>query len=346
LPAEETEGRVLRKVAIVIPSGKEPERLDVFLARQVREITRSQVELAIAEGRVTIDGRPSKPSHKVKPGERIDLAFLARPPLELTPEPIPLQVVYEDDYLVVIDKPAGMIVHPAKGNRSGTLVNALLAHYGEVEPAADDDPDRPGIVHRIDKETSGLLVVCKREPAMSRLAKQFREHTVEREYWALAWWPFSHSKGTIDRPIGRDPTDRLKYAVAKPDASGRVKDSAKEARTHWTQIERFPFLTLLALRLETGRTHQIRVHLSDVGHPVFGDPDYCGRNRQMGRLSTAARSEAADYLEIARRQLLHARLLGFEHPVTGERLRFESPLPDDFQTVLDRLREKNQTRAR
>ncbi|MFN3822187.1 MAG: RluA family pseudouridine synthase [bacterium] len=302
--------------------------------------------MAIEEGRVTVNNHKVKPSYKVKGGEVVKLIYLARPPLELTPEPIPLNILYEDEWLIVVDKPAGMVVHPAKGNRSGTLVNALLAHYqihssykaGETPISnlhtpfsLQGDPDRPGIVHRLDKETSGVLVVCKREPAMSRLSEQFRNRNVERRYLALTWWHFPSRKGVIDAPIGRDPRDRKKYTVTQ---------DGKPAKTHWVRLETFDFLSLLSLRLETGRTHQIRVHLSHISHPVFGDPDYGGRNRQMGKLSTLQRSQAAQLLEMTSRQLLHAQTLGFHHPITGRQLQFESPLPPDFQSVLNYLRNK------
>lgn len=328
---------VRREVEVAIPAGKEPERLDVFLARQVADLTRSKAQELIESGDITVDGKPTKPSHKVRGGEVIHVTMLARPPIELLAEPIPLQVVFEDEWLVVIDKPAGMVVHPAKGNRGGTLVNALLAHYGQLEAATDGDADRPGMVHRIDKNTSGLLVVCKREPAMSRLSAQFREHSVEREYHSVVWWPMPTAKGTIDAAIARDPRDRQKFSV---------RDDGKPARTHWTQVERFDFLTHLALRLETGRTHQIRVHLSHFGHPVFGDAAYAGRNRQMGKLTSAQRMVAAGLLEAVDRQLLHARVLGFTHPVTRQKMHFESPLPGDFEDVLGRLRDYTSERGK
>ncbi|MFH0765830.1 MAG: RluA family pseudouridine synthase [Calditrichota bacterium] len=324
----EPPAHILREIEIAIPAGMTPERLDVFLARQVADLTRSRVQELIEQGGVQIDGKAVKASHKVRPGEVIRLAVLCRPPLELTPEPIPLTIVYEDEWLLVIDKPAGLVVHPAQGNRSGTLVNALLGHYLELEPT--DDPHKPGIVHRLDKNTSGLLVVCKREPALSRLAKMFREHTIEREYQALVWWPMPTKRGSIDQPIGRDPRDRKKYAVSI---------QGKQARTHWVQEEVFDFLSLLAVRLETGRTHQIRVHLSNQGHPVFGDAEYAGRNRQLGRLTSAQRRQAAYFFENINRQMLHARVLGFKHPTTGQNLHFESPLPIDFRWILAQLRE-------
>lgn len=316
----------IREVRIIIPAGKTPERLDVFLARQVAELTRSRARELLLQGLVTVDGRAVKPSHQVKPGEMVHLKVPSRPPLELEPEPIPLKVVWEDDYLVVIDKPAGMVVHPAAGNRSGTLVNALLSHYRNLPERGE--PGRPGLVHRLDKDTSGLLVVCKREPALSKLAEDFREHQVEREYQAIVWWPLPTRHGLIDQPLGRDPRDRKKYAV---------REGGKPARTRWTQLAKYDFLARVALRLETGRTHQIRVHLSHIGHPVFGDPDYGGRNRQMGKLSSAQRKLAAELLETAPRQMLHAGVLGFTHPVTKRFLKFQSPLPEDFRKVLERL---------
>ena len=318
--------RVLRRVEIHIPDGKVPERLDVFLARQVSELTRSRAQELISLGDVTVDRERVKPSHKVRPGEVIRLEILSRPPLDLKAEPIPLNVVWEDDWLLVIDKPAGMVVHPAAGNRSGTLVNALLAHYRELAPGSA--PDRPGLVHRLDKDTSGLMVVCKREPALSRLAEQFREHSIKREYRALVWWSMPTRKGLIDEPLGRSLRDRKKYAV-RPDG--------KPSRTRWERIEKFDFLSHLAVFPETGRTHQIRVHLSHRGHPVFGDPDYGGRNRQMGRLTSGQRRLVAAWFEKIKRQLLHAAVLGFTHPMTRRELKFESPLPEDFTGLLQQL---------
>ena len=333
------EGRVLRVVEIAIPSGKTPERLDLFLARQVAELTRSKAQTLMAEGGVTVDGLPVKPSHKVRPGEVIRLELMSRPLLELAPEPIPLEVVWEDEWLLVINKPAGLVVHPAAGNRSGTLVNALLAHYQTKPPTGmsalpnwlpwPGAPERPGLVHRLDKNTSGLMVVCKREPALSKLAAMFRAHNVHREYQALAWWPMSARQGLIDAPLGRDLRDRKRYAV---------RDGGKPARTRWNQLESYELLCHLTLRLETGRTHQIRVHLAHSGHPVFGDPEYGGRNRQMGKLSSAARKLVAGWLEKIDRQMLHAASLGFTHPITRREIALEAPLPDDFRWLLEELR--------
>lgn len=326
---DEQQRKVLRKLEIQIPTGKTPERLDVFLTRQVTELTRSKAQTAITEGAVTVNGATVKTSHKVRPGELIKLEVLSRPPMELEAEDIPLNFVYEDEWLVVINKPAGMVVHPAGGNRTGTLVNALLGHYSSLPET--DDPDRPGIVHRLDKETSGLLVVCKRDPALSRLAYQFRKRTVLREYRAIVWWQMPSRRGLIDQPIGRDPRDRKKYTV---------RSDGKSACTHWEALEKFDYLSYLSLKLETGRTHQIRVHLTHEGHPVFGDPEYAGRNRQIGRLTSGQRKEVAGYFERVSRQMLHAKTLGFKHPITREELMFESELPEDFEWLLHELSEE------
>ena len=334
-PTDENPRKILRRVVINIPSAKTPERLDRFLFRQVAELTRSKAQAMILSGEVTVDGQQIKPSHKVRPGELIELTVLSRPPLDLEPEDIPLTVVWEDDWLAIVDKPAGLVCHPAVGNPSGTLVNALLGRYQQL--AESDDPQRPGLVHRLDKETSGLLVICKREEALSKMGKLFAEHLIDREYRAIAWWIMPMRRGVVDQPIGRDLRDRLKMAV---------RQDGKPARTHWEQLEKFEFLCYLKLQLETGRTHQIRVHMTHQGHPLFGDPDYSGRNRQMGRLTSAQRREAAEYLETIHRQMLHARTLGFEHPMTGEKLMFESPLPEDFEGLLKRLRELKATKQR
>jgi len=319
--------RVIRKIEIEIPSGKIPERLDVFLARQVSELTRSKAQTMISEGDVTVDGATVKTSHKVRPGQLIKLEVLSLPSVDLEPENIPLDVIWEDEWLVIINKPAGMVMHPARGNRSGTLVNAMLYHYGEL--AKTDDPDRPGLVHRLDKDTSGLIVICKREPALRRLAALFRERSIKREYRAIVWWKMEGRKGVVDKPVGRNPRDRKKYTV---------RQDGKPSRTHWSLLEKFNYLNYLALRLETGRTHQIRVHMSSEGHPVFGDPDYSGRNRQLGRLTSGQRREVAGYFEKIDRQMLHACNLGFKHPITGEELFFESELPEDFDWLLEELR--------
>lgn len=326
-PSTDQFDKVIRRIEINVPAGKLPVRLDQFLTKQVAELTRSKAQSMISSGEVRINGEQVKPSYKIRPLDLIVLSVLSRPLVELEAEDIPLSIVWEDEWLIVIDKPAGMVVHPAAGNRRGTLVNALLWHYREL--AESDDPDRPGIVHRLDKETSGLLVICKREPALSRMAKLFRDHTIEREYRAISWWNMPKRRGVIDQPIGRSIRDRKMNCV---------RSDGKSSLTHWEQLEKFTFLSYMRLKLETGRTHQIRVHMSHEGHPIFGDPDYGGRNRQMGKLTSAQRSEVAEYFEFVKRQMLHARTLGFLHPVTEEQLFFESPLPEDFRRLLNSLR--------
>lgn len=327
--------KVIRRIEIQIPSGKSPERLDIFLTRQVAELTRSKANEMISSGYVKVNGSIVKPSQKVKPGQLIELEVLSRPPLELKAENLPLEIVYEDEWLLVINKPAGMVVHPAQGNREGTLVNALLGHYANL--VKTDNPDRPGIVHRLDKDTTGIIVICKREPALSRLAMAFRKHTIERQYLAIVWWPLPKKSGTIDEAIGRDPRDRKKFAI---------QADGKRSVTHWRMLENFDFMSYIALKLETGRTHQIRVHTSGAGHPIFGDPDYAGRNRQLGRLSSAQRKLVATYFEIISRQMLHARTLGFKHPITGQDMLFEADPPADFLWLLDQLREARSGKRR
>ncbi len=327
--------KVLRRVEILIPAQKGPERLDVFLGRQVAELTRSAAREMIASGAITVSEKKVKPSYKVKPGDFIAFEVQSRPPLEVEAEDIPLDILYEDEWLVIINKPAGMVMHPASGNRYGTMVNALLHHIESL--AESDDPNRPGLVHRLDKATTGVIVVCKDHAALSAMARAFRERTIRREYVALVWWNMPSEVGVVDAGIARDPRDRLKYTT---------NPSGKHARTHWREVERFDFLSLCKLRLETGRTHQIRVHMQSIKHPVFGDPDYSGRNRQLGKLSSAQRKEVAGYLQQVDRQMLHARTLGFTHPMTGEEMEFSADIPSDFAGVLKELREIKKARER
>ncbi len=319
--------KIIRSITIKIPSGKLTERLDVFLARQVAELTRSKASEAISQGIVKVDGQPTKPSHKIKPNQLIELEVLSRPPLELTAEDIPLEIIFEDEWLLIVNKPANMVVHPAQGNKTGTLVNAMLGHYKTLAPT--DDPDRPGLVHRLDKDTTGLMVVCKQESALSRLAKGFRERSIRREYIAICWWNFLNIRGTVDKPLARDSRDRKKYCV---------RSDGKHAITHWKLMESFDFMSLLSLKLETGRTHQIRIHMASEGHPIFGDYTYGGRNRQVGKLSSAQRNEVAEYFTKINRQMLHAQTLGFQHPVSGEQIDFSINPPADFMWLLEKLR--------
>jgi len=317
-----------RKYHVTVPQLKERERIDRFLARVFSDFSRSMIQKLIDEGRVLVNGSVTKPSHLVNPGEKIDLFVPEPQKLEVEPEAIPLDIVYEDEHLIVIDKPAGMVVHPAFANYSGTLVNALLYHCRDLSGIGG--VQRPGIVHRLDKDTSGLIVVAKDDRTHQGLAEQFKSKSVEREYVAVVWGRPRPGRGRVETFLGRHPKDRKKIAVL---SGGRW------AVTNYEVVESFEFLSLVRLQLETGRTHQIRVHMSHIGHPVFGDPVYGGRSRKLGSLPPAQRRKAQQLLEGMKRQALHARTLGFVHPVTRERLRFESPLPDDMSELLRRLRE-------
>ena len=351
------EERIETLIEIDVPPGyRERERLDVYLTSHVANATRAKVQTAIRDGRVDVNGVPIlRVSHPVVAGDVLACRVMRAPPLVATPEPIPLTVVYEDASLLVVDKPAGMVVHPAYGHRTGTLVNALLHHVGAGALAFDEgdgEPDdevvglsvvnaraqydgaptvRPGLVHRIDKDTSGLLVVAKNDAAHAHLALQFERHTIERRYLALAWGVPDPADGRVETHLGRDPRDRKRVAVV-PDERG------KRAVTHFETVEPFAFTALLAFRLETGRTHQIRAHAKHIGHPLLGDATYGGAEIRRGPLTASRRAFYANVFKTLGRQALHAQTLGFRHPATGEPMRFESPLPPDFASALERLR--------
>lgn len=283
-------------------------RIDKVLTILEPEITRSQLKNLINDGHVTVNGQPVKPKYKVQAGDKISLVKPEPQSLELTPENIPLDIVYEDDDMIVVNKPQGMVVHPAPGHPDHTLVNALLYH----SPLSTiNGTFRPGIVHRIDKDTSGLLMVAKNDLAHQSLAEQLRNKTNKREYLALVYGQIKEDEGTIDAPLGRNSQDRKKQAV--------VKDG-RHAVTHFKVVKRYDNFTLVKCILETGRTHQIRVHMKYIGHPLVGDPLY-GPRKVIGKNG----------------QFLHAALLGFKHPRTGEEMVFEAPLPENFQKMLDKL---------
>ncbi|WP_238357402.1 RluA family pseudouridine synthase [Cohnella zeiphila] len=291
------------------------ERADKHVTEALADlsVSRSQVQDWIRSGAVTINGQSCKPNGKVAAGDELAVDVPEAEPLESLPEDIPLNVVYEDADVIVIDKPRGMVVHPAVGHASGTVVNALLYHCRDL--SGINGTMRPGIVHRIDKDTSGLLMAAKNDLAHASLAEQFKEHSVLRRYYALVYGNVPHAKGTVDAPIGRDKNDRKMFAV--------TDKGSKRAVTHFAVLERFDDYTLLELRLETGRTHQIRVHMKYIGHPIVGDPMYGGRaGRTLGMQG----------------QALHAGVLGFVHPRTGETLEFSAPLPDDMEQALHSLR--------
>ncbi len=314
-----------RKFDIVIPAGQKKERLDVYLTSHVENATRTKVQEAIRTGEVVVNGRGVKASHAIIPGEVIHVELSKPEPPEVLPENIPLDIVYEDKYLLVVNKPAGMVTHPAYKNYSGTLVNALLHHSRSL---SQPHPLRPGIVHRLDKDTSGLLVVAKDETTHQKLSRQFANKTTEREYRAIVWGVFKSPGGIIEASLGRSKSDRKKVAVVK---------EGKYAVTEYEVMEQFTYLALLRLRLRTGRTHQIRVHLAHIHHPVFGDETYGGRKIATGGVDGKKKAEAANLLKRISRQALHAKKLGFVHPVTKEFMQFDSELPDDMKWVLEFL---------
>lgn len=326
-----------------VPLGQTPERIDLYISRNTQNATRTKVQKAIAEGNVTVNGKKSKASRKVQPGDKIICKIMKPPPIELVPEDITLDIVFEDDYLLVVNKPAGMCVHPGFGNRYGTLVNALLYHFGERESQKieiEDEEDtenessvfssdtiRPGIVHRLDKDTSGILVIAKDQNIHAKLARQFAERTTSREYNALVWGNLEEDSGTIIGDIGRSSRDRKLFDV--------VKRGGKKAVTNFSVIERYEYLTLLSLKLQTGRTHQIRVHCKHINHPVFGDPSYGGDSVLYGGENKQFRQKAEKALSLIDRQMLHAKTLGFTHPVKKEYMEFGSELPADFREILN-----------
>ncbi|MFA5516094.1 MAG: RluA family pseudouridine synthase [Desulfuromonadales bacterium] len=313
--------------------GRPPERLDLFLAAGLPEMSRSQLKKLIDEGRILLDGAPAKAGIRLKGGEVLTVSIPPATPAEAAPEQIPLTVLYEDRHLIVIDKPAGMVVHPAPGHQGGTLVNALLHHCRDLSGIGGEL--RPGIVHRLDKDTSGVLVATKDDETHRHLAGQFKAHSVRRRYLALVHGLAAKDTGTVDRPIGRHPLHRQKMSSA-----ARI---GRRAVTHWRVRQRFDRdrLTLLDLRLETGRTHQIRVHLAEMNLPVAGDPVYGAAGRIRDMADTALRARLL-HLE---RQFLHARLLGFIHPVSGEYMEFTSPLPGELAEIIDYLEKKYEDRA-
>ena len=352
------------EITLDVPGGYgENERIDVYLTGHIANATRSKVQTAIKDARVRVNGDViGKPSQRVLPGDAIRCTLLKPPPIAAAPEDIPLSIVFEDEHLLIVDKPAGMVVHPAHGNRTETLVNALLHHVGastlsfddEDDEESDDDnsgprieglslvnaaPDvpgaptiRPGIVHRIDKDTSGLLVVAKHDVAHAHLARQFADHSIERRYLALVWGVMDPQDGTIDTHLDRDPRDRKRMAVVR-------EDKGKHAVSHYHTLEAFPSnLSLLRFQLETGRTHQIRVHAAHKGHPMLADAKYGGERPKRYIRTRNQEAHARNLVALAGRQMLHAATLGFVHPATGEHVDFEAPIPADMASVLEKLR--------
>ncbi|MBV9548572.1 MAG: RluA family pseudouridine synthase [Alphaproteobacteria bacterium] len=338
MSAEDTknsvDGTIRRAVAEESHAGW---RLDRFLTTALPEFSRARLQQLLGEGAVTRAGAKVKdPNHRVKAGDAYMVAVPPARPTRPQGQDIPLAVVYEDKDLIVIEKPAGLVVHPAAGNPDGTLVNALIAHCGESLKGIGGEA-RPGIVHRLDKDTSGLLVAAKNERAMMSLAKQFANHTIERAYHALVWGAPRAAAGSVESQIGRSPFDRKRMAV--------LRSGGKTARTNYKVLEKFgpperPFASLIECRLQTGRTHQIRVHLTHLGHPLIGDPQY-GRTRQPPRARTPQEEVAYQAAAGFSRQALHAAILGFHHPSLHKTLRFQSPWPADFAVLVAALRGLN-----
>jgi 23S rRNA pseudouridine1911/1915/1917 synthase len=330
---EETEdGALFEHYNIVVDPGQTLLRIDKFLSDRLKNATRSRLQQAADEGKILVNKSPVKSSYKVKPGDEISIVMdYPRRELKIIPEDIPLNIVYEDDSLIVLNKPAGLVVHPGHGNYSGTLVNALAYHFKELPLFNSDDP-RPGLIHRIDKNTSGLLVVAKTTEAKVSLSLQFFEKTTKRRYVALVWGDLENNEGTIIGNIGRSLKNRQVFTVFPEGEHG------KPAVTHYKVIERLGYVNLVECRLETGRTHQIRVHMKHIGHPLFNDDNYGGDQILRGTTFTKYKQFVSNCFQMIPRQALHAQMLGFVHPATGEEMVFESELPDDLANVIVKWR--------
>lgn len=315
---------------IIVDAGQDLLRIDKFLMDRLPNVTRNKVQSGIKDGFVKVNGSDVKPNYKVHPGDEISV-MLSEPPRdeELVPENIPLDIVLEDEHLLIVNKPAGMVVHPAYQNWSGTLVNALAFHFSNL-PEMKGNDGRPGLVHRIDKDTSGLLVIAKTEKAMTGLAKQFFDHSIERTYYALAWGVPEESTGTIDVNVGRSLKDR-RVTIAFPDG-----DFGKHAVTHYELLEDLRYVSLLKCNLETGRTHQIRAHMRWIGHPLFNDATYGGSEIVKGTVFTKYKQFVQNCFKMIPRQALHAKTLGFIHPITKEKIFVDSELPEDFAAVVEK----------
>lgn len=322
----------------VADKGQQMIRVDKFLTDRMEKTSRNRIQQAADANCVIVNGKPVKSSYKVKPLDIVSIVMdRPRYDFEITAQDIPLDIVYEDDTVLVVNKPAGLVVHPGHGNYDGTLVNALAWHFRD-NPNYDVSDPRLGLVHRIDKDTSGLLVVAKTPEAKTDLGNQFFKKTTRREYYALVWGDFKEDSGTVEGYIGRNPRNRLQMAVVDDPETG------KYAVTHYEVLERFGFVTLVKCVLETGRTHQIRVHMLSKGHPLFNDERYGGDKILRGSTSSAYKSFINNCFDLCPRQALHARTLGFRHPATGKEMDFEAPIPADMQALLDKWRDMTAAR--
>lgn len=326
---EAEESELYEHFKIVVDKGQSLIRIDKFLMVRLENASRSKIQNAIEQGNVLVNGKPIKSSYKIKPLDDISIV-LPHPPrdTEVYPEDIPINIIYEDDDVVLVNKEAGMVVHPGYGNWSGTLVNALTFHFNQL-PQLPGNDGRPGLVHRIDKDTSGLLVISKNERAMASLAKQFFDHSIKRKYVALVWGDLE-ADGTVKGYIGRSAKDRKVMDLYDDPEKG------KWSVTHYRILQRFNYVTLIECELETGRTHQIRAHMRAIGHPLFNDAAYGGDKIRKGTIFAKYKQFIENCFEIMSRQALHAKSLGFIHPTTKKEVYFESKLPDDFKQVLEK----------
>lgn len=321
--------------SLTVPNITVKQRIDKYIAQFIENASRTKVQKAINLGFVSVNGELVKSNYIVKPEDEIEIELDMPEKHDVLAENIPLDIVFEDGFLMIINKPPGMVVHPAYKNYSGTLVNAVMYYAKQRNESLSEINgfERAGIVHRLDKDTSGLIVIAKDEITHRKLSEQFFHHTIEREYNALIWGRLKNKKGEIQNRLGRDKKDRKKVTVLKED-----DQTGKIAITNYEVLEEYEFLSLIKLNLKTGRTHQIRVHMSAKGHPVFGDETYGGRDPHSVNLTSNMKSQIKNLLEILPRQALHAKILGFIHPHTKEMLRFESPLPGDMASVISKIK--------
>jgi len=334
----ESEEQLYEKLSIVIDKGQEPLRIDKFLMNRIEGATRNKIQQSIENEWVLVNDKPIKNNYKTRAGDKIVIYETDAPESsEIIPQNIPLNIVYEDDDLFIVNKPVGMVVHPGSGNPDGTLINAVAYYLQQQQPDLDESTlTRFGMVHRIDKNTSGLIVLAKTQKAMSDLAKQFFNHTVHRRYVALVWGNFDEQEGTIRGHVGRHQRFR-KLFTTYPDG-----EYGKEAVTHYKVLENFNYVTLVECRLETGRTHQIRVHMQHLGHPLFNDDFYGGDRIVKGTVYTKYKQFVDNCFNTCARQALHAKELGFIHPRTREQMLFKSELPDDMSEVIEKWRKYSQ----
>ena len=337
LPQEEQEDAALfEHHRFVIPKGQVLIRIDKFLQNHLTNSSRTKIQSAAEAGCIHVNGKPVKSNYKIKPGDDVAI-MLPDPPrnTELIPQNIPIDILFEDDDIIIINKEAGMVVHPGFGNYEGTLMNALVYHFQNLPINKTQKVEaelRPGLVHRIDKNTSGIIVIAKNELAMTRMAKKFYDRDIDRKYVAIVWGNLAEDKGTIKGNIGRSLKDRMKMTVF-PNG-----DHGKHAVTHWKVLERFGYITMIECKLETGRTHQIRVHMEYIGHPLFNDERYGGDRILKGTTFTKYRQFVNNCFEILPRHALHAKSLGFKHPSTNKYIQFDSDLPKDMQALIDKWR--------